>query len=521
MFINRTILILIPVVLLLCGNVCAQDFGFGFDDEDETVSSRPVTLKAGGEIILQTTPFFNDIGKKTQASLENIQEMTFANLKLNFSVSGSNVEFLSVFNLNPSSISELWSLSPVLKNANYTPLFIDEVFLRSYMGSFNIEAGFRKLSWGRADSGGPLDVTNPIDFSDLRNITDTRARKIARPMIHATWNANNFSKLEGVIIPNFYAHRFAVDGRWAPSQYTNMMTTAEAGITLRANEKTAEILSNPALAAILNPVFDNARANLLAHFNNYQLEYPKTSGLKYFQAGLRYTTTIGSADIGAQYFFGNLFRPNFTIAGVDDYLDDLITGISTPLPPFPVNPTYEGNPTLLSPQIKYTRYHQFGIDYAQVLFGFNIRAEFAFFLTEDYSGDDGSLKNPFIGWSLGFDRNVIWGINMNLQCNETIRLFNSKVGNNSALDTEADTNITSTRLTLQLSRKFFRDNLESKAVIIWDIEDSGVYIIPAVFLTSGDLIYELSAGIFAGNKESELGQYRGNSFLKLGLSYTF
>jgi hypothetical protein len=486
------------LLVLICAGAFGQDFGFGFDDDTDEVSS-PVSVKASGEIAAEFASYFHDF-------LENsdIQEISLSNVKFNLTLTSPYIDVFTFFNLNPASIGELWEGSENLKETNYTPLIIDEAFFRLYISSVNIEAGFRKLSWGKADGGGPLDITNPLDYFDLRKITDIKAIKIARPMLHITLNTGNFSKLEGVFIPNFASHRYASEGRWAPSQYTSMMSTAEAGIFQAASELYGPMMSNPMFAPLLATV----KNNMLSYFAANPVTFPSTSSIKYFQAGLRYTTTIGSFDIGAQYFYGNLFRPAFTIDGIDKFLGSLVT-------------SYSANPSLLSPQIKYTRYHQIGIDYAQVLFGFNVRAEAAIHLTEDIDGDDGSLQNPFIGWSLGFDRDLVWGINLNLQCNETLRLFNNKIGDNPVLDAEADTKAVSTRLTMQLSKKFLKDNLESKATFIWDVENSGYYIIPGIVYTMGNLTYELSAGFLGGKENSELGQYRNNSYIKAGIKYSF
>jgi hypothetical protein len=182
---------------------------------------------------------------------------------------------------------------------------------------------------------------------------------------------------------------------------------------------------------------------------------------------------------------------------------------------------YEGNPYLISPQIKYNRYHQIGLDYAQVLVGFNLRAEFAVHLTDDLKGTDGSVRNPFIGWSLGFDRDLFWGINANIQCNETVRLLNSKVGSNPVLDCEADTKITSTRFTMRLSKNFLRDELESTVTVIWGVEDMDCYIIPSLVWNIGNFSTELCAGIFAGKESGELGHYWKNNFIRLGVKYAF
>jgi hypothetical protein len=47
------------------------------------------------------------------------------------------------------------------------PAVFDEAYVRVYFGIFDIEAGFRKLTWGKADGFGPLDVINPLDTSEL------------------------------------------------------------------------------------------------------------------------------------------------------------------------------------------------------------------------------------------------------------------------------------------------------------------------------------------------------------------
>jgi hypothetical protein len=520
-----TILILLT---LFVNGAYAQDFGFGFDEEagaEETapVSKRASPVKISGEIAVELAPYVYDFDKENNAQAISYRDIFSGKLKL--SASAGNVDAYAAFNLNANSISELWDEDSPLGDPSYTPLIMDEAYLRGYIGPVNIEAGLRKLSWGKADSLGPLDVTNPLDYSALRNISDIQAIKIARPMLHVTWNAAGFSKLEAVFIPNFAGHRFAQGGRWAASQFTDM-SSMEKGFSMIADKKMASgefvpIMSDPAFASMIPVLFGAVKSNLTASLGDDFVSFPSTGGLNYFQTGLRFTTTVGPADIGAQYYYGNLFLPDVTIGGVDAFLTDLVKGNIPSSPPPPPPPTYFGNADLLSAQIKYNRYHQLGVDYAQVLFDFNVRAEFAIHLTDDLKGDDGSVRNPFIGWSLGFDRDLFWGINANIQCNETIRLLNSKVGSNPILDCEADTNVTSTRFTLHFSKKFFRDELESKATVIWDIENMDCYLIPGLAWTVRDLTVELSAGVFAGEKSGDLGQYWENSFVKAGVKDSF
>jgi hypothetical protein len=492
------------------GVLFAQDFGFGFDDDAEAAEpQKKATVKVGGEIAVELAPFVHDFNREDGYGAISFQNMLSGILR--FNLAGRNAEAIAAFKLNADSIIELWEASPDLSNPSHTPLIIDEFFVGGWIGPVDIELGYRKLTWGKADSFGPLDVINPLDYTDLRNIADIHTVKIARPMAHVSWNIDGFSKLSAVFIPNFTGHRFAQEGRWAPAQYSTTAETAATGIFNRALEKFPAYVSQ---IGSMYPLISGS-------FSGFSLDFPNTGGINYFQTGLRFTSTVGPADIGIQYFYGSLSRPEFSIVGVDDFLDDLMIKNVLFFMGSPGAEPYEGNLSLLTPQIKYNRYHQIGLDYAQVLFSFNVRAEFAVHLTTDLKGDDGSVRNPFIAWSLGFDRNLFWGINANIQCNETVRLFNSKVGSNPVLDCEAGTRLTSTRITMRLSKNFFRNELENTVTVIWGIEDMDCYIIPSLVWTVGNFATELSAGVFAGKESGELGQYWQNSFVRLGVKHTF
>ena len=514
----------ILIFLMLASGLCAQDFGFGFDDDDGGGSSSPsFSVKLGGEIGAQFLGYVYDFQSAEKAKLSSLGDVLSG--ALNFSAAGANVDAHIGLNLSAAiieSLAEYGTGSPV-----YTPLILDEAYLRTYFGPVNIEAGLRKLTWGKADSLGPLDVINPLDNTDLTNITDLMGIKIARPLVRVTWNTGDFSKLEAVFMPGFAGQRFAQRGRWTPSQ---LSTTRDL-----AAEKIYESVRE-ALDPIAPPGFDNIAGqiseSIYSQFgDDFTLALPPTDRLEYFQTGLRFTATVGSADIGAQYFYGNLFQPDVTFF-VDDFVDDLMEGnaeLLALLPGFPANildilaylpDLYIGDADILY-KFKYNRYHQIGIDYAQVLFGFNVRGEFAAFITEDLHGRDGSVRNPFLGWSLGFDRDLFWGISANVQCNEIIRLLHSRVGSDPLLDCEAGTSATSTRMTMHLSKKFLKDQLECKVIAIWGIEDMDCYLIPAVTWAIKDITAEIAAGVFAGDITGDLGQYRRNSFVKIGMKYTF
>jgi len=499
---SRKIILFTAVILLINGIIFAQDFGFGSEDDGET-SKSSTSFTIGGEISADAIPYIFDFNDE-ETSIDSSW-----NVKLNLAFTSPYLDIFSVSNFNKDSINELWTGSIISEKLNYTPLIIDELYFRAYVSAVNIEAGYRKLTWGKVDSNGPLDVINPIDYTDLIDITDIRSRKIARPMVHITLNAGSFSKLEGVFIPNFTGHRFASEGRWAPIQYEEMTNNSKNEITKRLIQNMNKI---PGFLTIVGHLASSG-------LSDNSFEFPDTSGIEYFQTGLRFTTTVSSADLGFQYFYGNLFRPNYCLSddGINSFINDLSVNNSPPN----IAGSYFGNISLLAPQINYTRYHQIGIDYAQVLLGLNVRAEAAINITEDLNGDDGSLQNPFIAWALGFDRDLFWGINANVQFDETIRLLNDKVGDNPVFDSEAGTDITSSRVTLHLSKSFLRDKLEFGVTGVWKVEDTDFYIIPSLAWTDGNLSARIAGGIFTGNENGELGQYWRNHFMKLSLSIMF
>jgi hypothetical protein len=323
-----------------------------------------------------------------------------------------------------------------------------------------------------ADSFGPLDVINPLNYTEFTALNDMMNLKIARPLIHASYRIGSFSKIEAVFVPWFEPLRYDMEGRWTPAQ---MRQLDEQEIRARIEQ----LYGVPIPVAVT-------------------LHHPDLTTVEYAQAGARFTTTTGPADFGFQYYYGRLTKPAVTV----EYAS--IT------PPIPVDIYFDYNP-----------YHQIGVDWAQVLFGFNIRAELAANITGDLTGDDGSVYNPALLWSFGFDRGLVWDINLNFQCIESIRLMNIKITNDPSLDIEADTGMTSTQIIAALSKKFFRDELEARVAVLWGIEDRDFFLMPSLIWTRDTVSVELAGGIFGGNEDGQFGQYWNNNFVKVALTFSF
>jgi hypothetical protein len=510
---GRPLGLLAAFVLFGASALGAQDYWFDFADGAgnggaESVESAgnsgsggltgKTGLRAGGEIAAELLVFPRELRDRGGgADWGNL-----INAKLNIGASSSRAEAVLNFKLSPAALAA--SGSPF-----WTPPVIDEAYLRVFLGSLTLETGLRKLAWGRADIRGPLDVTNPLDYTDLTNAGDTMGRKIARPMIRASLPLGAAAGLEGVFIPSFQGHLYALDPdhRWHPSAITTgrrdrMIGDLAAGIVERLP---VPLISPDQLAAMIQ-----SNPNAPAIGPN---DIPDTRGLEYAQGGIRFSATLGHADIGAQYYSGHLFRPSFTIGGAEELL--------ATIPAIPIlqleNALQSAN---LKPRIAYNRYHQIGLDYTQVIFDSGFRAELAAFITGDLGGDDGGVYNPFLAWSAGFDRDIL-GFTFFIEADGNIRLLEGRVGSSAALDTEAGSPFTATALTAQVSRAFFQDRLEAKFGLLWNIEAADVYLMPSLSYSIDDVTVVLSGGIFAGKDGGELSQYRDRAYVKTALTYSF
>jgi len=494
---------ILTVLLISAGFLNAQGFGFDNDDGDSVSGGSAVTVTISGEVSAELLGYFDDFHEG--ADRTNLGDVFSG--ELNFKAGTPFAD--GVINLNLQATPQ--------------PVSIDEAYVRAFFGGFEIEGGLRKLTWGKADSLGPLDVINPLDYSELTNLDNIMSLKIARPLVHASYRFGSFNKIEALFVPTFEPLRYAEeDSRWVPAQMKQFKPLLELD---------EDNLSSEFASMLPDGFQDDFFASMLPDDFKVNINRPnKLSTVKYAQAGARFTTTIGPADFGLQYYYGRLTRPAYSV--ILTHIDTSVPVINMPIT-IPI-------PTAIN--LDYNPYHQIGVDWAQVLFGFNVRAEFAANITYDFKGDDPYVYNPSLLWSLGFDRDLIAGINLNFQCNESIRLMNDKIKDDRLsllipqlgidalsllniepplLDIEAGTAITSTRITAAIFKKFFRDQLETRVAVMWGIEDKDFLLIPSIIWTHDTVSLKLSAGIFGGKEEGQLGQYKDNSFIKTVLSYSF
>jgi hypothetical protein len=137
--------IILPIILL---PLSAQEFGFGFGDESETggggSTGGSLAVSISGEVAAELLGYYHDFPD----GAENVDLGDIFSGELNFSAGIPAADAVINLKLEPSE----------------TPITIDEAYVRAYFGGFEIEGGLRKLSWGKADSFGPLDIINPLDY---------------------------------------------------------------------------------------------------------------------------------------------------------------------------------------------------------------------------------------------------------------------------------------------------------------------------------------------------------------------
>ncbi|MCX7028066.1 MAG: hypothetical protein NT061_11455 [Spirochaetes bacterium] len=231
----------------------AQEGGFGFGAESDQAPAPALTLRGtvgvGSTIYLDklTVPGLIDLGSLASASLDLLTSGTVASAQLRLKLSRTR------FETDPGSV-------------------IDEAKVALFLGPVDLDAGLLKLNWGRAESGGPLDVPNPLDLRDL-SITNSLERKLAVPMIHFRLSIGQNSSVEAVFEPGFRGDAIALSGKWMPAAIKTLLAGGAGTISTAAA--------------------DVAAAWTLDHS----------------QGGVRFTTILGGIDLGAQYHYGYLREP--------------------------------------------------------------------------------------------------------------------------------------------------------------------------------------------------------------------
>lgn len=441
-----------------------------FSSFDETAEASPLSFGAEMELTARGM-----LGGDSLDGLFNdgdARDIVFVNpsAELNIGYTTDRAELFSVLKADRDTL-EL-----------YPEDIIEELTVRAYLGDFMLEAGKMKVVWGKGDELHVIDNFNANDYTDFI-FPDYIDRRLAEPMLRLVWNGSGNLRAEAVYTPVMTADRFAEEGPWVPGQLEKVSSAAGGVLMGQADAALSSKDSSALLAAL------SAADSVI----------PETTSFDYGQAGLRLTGTAGLFDWGVSYYFGHYKQPTVDWSN------------------------YAASEKTRLPELHYDRLQVFGLEGAAAVGRFNLRGEVAYYLSEDTAGDDPWVKNNSLNWVVGFDVDIpIHNVNVNIQNNGSWILNNDKIESAMDADFNEDEKYTNNKIVLRVSDSFFHEKLNAEVRFVWGIERGDFILMPEItYDFTPELEFALSGMYITGRDDSEFSYWHDNSFVQLGVKYTF
>ncbi|GAB4374797.1 MAG: hypothetical protein Kow009_10280 [Spirochaetales bacterium] len=363
---------------------------------------------------------------------------------------------------------------PAWQTQGSTPLFqrmIDEAYVRGFLGSTVLEAGYMKVVWGKGDDIHVLDVLNATDYYDFVN-NEYLERRVSEWMVRIAQPLGEMHSLELVWEPVTTPDRIPFEGKWKP--YAISALEAQVS-TLIGSSVTASAL--------------------MAQDNLVQEDLSTLADGTY---GVRFTGSSHGFDYGILYAYTYNRQPKVEVRG-----------LQSP-----------------SPQVflVYDRVHCFGIEGSTAWQGFTFRWEGGYFLTGDTDGTDPEVRNNSVGYVVGFDRDL-WtdGANLNLQLQGLVPLHTDEIDSN-PMDVEyrSDGTYTNHILAGRLSGTILENKVEIKLSAAYGLEHQDLRIAPELLYKPFDDFEITGRWVqYVGDADTTFGQFEDSSFLEIGVNYRF
>ena len=347
---------------------------------------------------------------------------------------------------------------------NYLGINLKEIYIDLVMGIFDFRLGKQIVSWGKVDAFAPTDNINPMDYRGF-DILDFPNMKMAVPMIKAdAYLFDYYLHIEGIYIPYFIGNVYpGQDSNWAFFQPPFPETIIIGGAAYNA------------VPAAPNPMV-----------------YPSQK-LEHSEAGVRAESSIGGYDFSGSYFY--TWDDNPTVH--QEFAFDS---------PGPGDVTVTVTP-------RYHRLHIIGLDLAKAIDELSIRAESAFFITEDTESEDNDIADPYLRWAIGADYAFFTDYSINLQFSEEITDLNFNTFD------QADTLNT---IIAGLIGNFLEERLSAEVGVIYELENEDYLIMSKVEYNFSDSL-SLAAGahIFEGDSSTQFGSLDENDACFINAKYSF
>jgi hypothetical protein len=357
--------------------------------------------------------------------------------------------------------------------------------MNAYLGDWTFSAGKRKIVWGKGDEVHVVDLVNANDYTDFifPSYVD---RRLGETMLCLDYGAPTVPfRVEGVWTPTMTADRVPDSGPWMPAEAKTLQNLLQA----YAGYKYATLYGAGGAANSLTAVeWLSTHADASAYL-------PNTFSLDYGQYALRATGTIGSVDLGADWYYGHFKTPS-------------------------VNATYAGS-YVTGGDLRYDRLQSFGVEAATALGAFNLRAEGAYYLTDDLKGTDPAVRNNRLAWEVGFDVDLpVHNMNFNVQTTGTYILGWANVSG--AADVDYADHPYSNLVVVKLSDSFDHEKLLPSVKALWGIEHGEVLVVPALeWKIRDDFSLKGDGALFFGGSGGVFDAFMNNEFVLLTATYSF
>ena len=486
----------ISLFLLVAAGLSADDFDFSeFTGESDTTAGSESSLEVGGQVQvplrLYTGDFFDfwawDLFNTSNWDFDDISSDSFEiqpELILDLSYDRSRTGFAATLDISENSI------------VDYPEDLLEELTVSWYGDRATTSLGYQTVVWGKGDKVHALDVLNPLDYSDFTN-QDYIDRKISQPMVKMNIPLGVSGLAELVWVPIFTPDRHSTEGRWVPDEIQGYIDDVQSCVGFSAVNTYAATYAAATGGGLSTTQAEGmasaAQTAYLSSHSSLEDFQPDTNALKYGQAALHFTSSLGGVDFGGLYYYGRNRTPSIVIDG----------------------------PTAEDVRIDYDRTHVFGLEAGSVLFGFNLRGELAYYMTDDFDGNDYAVHNPNLRFVAGFDRDVpINNMNINLQFTGKYTLM--KDGIKAANDVEINSELDRTMLILNISDDFKHGKVKPEFVVGFGLEAQDGFVRPGLKIdTDGSLSWELSGTAFFGDDDTLYGQFGENGFVQFEATYDF
>ena len=430
---------------------------------------------------------------------------------------------------------------------------VDEAYLRVFYDHFDLQAGYIRTVWGKGDEVHVVDFLNSTDYRDFINTSYTdRRRATGMLKVDIPWvtEGGASGRVELAYAPVLRGDLLPESGPWVTAQAAQLegLLTGYGGAlaTARAAQTGAPEAPGDAMAPETQLWAGATAAEAL--------RTEATDTLEFGQAGARATAQLRGVDLGAVYYWGYRKSPSPRIRLADEeafsaFAEDPAAADPAPDPQGEVLLTYD-------------RLQGFGLEAATVVGPFNLRAEGAYYLTEDIAGDDPEVPNNSLEYLAGFDVDLgISSLNLNVQGTGSYILNSAKIDEAGAITgvsadledaAESDQQLAAAldasplaalyydpnaRLNYQydpdgiytthivsaaLTDSWRNDRIRPEVTGAVSVERQDYRIAPAVeFVLRDDMLFEVSGALFGGDEAGTFGQFDDNDYLQLRFEYNF